>query len=131
MLLGSQAAVCSSLDSDAPDSAFCIIESRESVKVRCELARARSQNATPAWSHMQDFARLQLAEINQAILKRRNRIFLLMEEVRRLRVQQRVKVCTALLRAGWQPPRDNEQMLETQEALCDGPADPGTGRAAQ
>lgn len=42
---------------------------------------------------MQDFARLQLAEINQAILKRRNRIFLLMEEVRRLRVQQRVKVC--------------------------------------
>lgn len=41
---------------------------------------------------MQDFARLQLAEIQDAILKRRNRIFLLMEEVRRLRVQQRVKV---------------------------------------
>ncbi|KAK9808168.1 hypothetical protein WJX73_004208 [Symbiochloris irregularis] len=49
---------------------FCIIESRESLK---------------------DFAKLQLTEINQAIKARRNRMFLLLEEVRRLRVQQRLK----------------------------------------
>ncbi len=35
---------------------------------------------------------MQLEEIQQSIELRRNRIFLLMEEVRRLRIQQRVKV---------------------------------------
>ncbi|KAL0045576.1 hypothetical protein WJX82_010523 [Trebouxia sp. C0006] len=49
---------------------FCFIESRDSVK---------------SFSHMQ------LEEIQQSIELRRNRIFLLMEEVRRLRIQQRVK----------------------------------------
>ena len=41
---------------------------------------------------MQDFAKLQLEEIGAAISARRNKIFLLMEEVRRLRIQQRIKV---------------------------------------
>ncbi|GLC47516.1 hypothetical protein PLESTB_001763400 [Pleodorina starrii] len=49
---------------------FCIIENSETVK---------------------DFANLQLDEISQNIQSRRNRIFLLMEEVRRLRIQQRLK----------------------------------------
>ena len=43
----------------------------------------------------QDFASLQLSEINHNIQSRRNKIFLLMEEVRRLRIQQRLKVCSA------------------------------------
>ena len=34
---------------------------------------------------------MQLAEIRQNLESRRNRIFLLMEEVRRLRIQQRLK----------------------------------------
>ncbi|KAG2492366.1 hypothetical protein HYH03_009314 [Edaphochlamys debaryana] len=49
---------------------FCIIENSETVK---------------------DFANLQLAEISEHIQSRRNKIFLLMEEVRRLRIQQRLK----------------------------------------
>jgi hypothetical protein len=40
---------------------------------------------------MQDFARMQLKEIKENIASRRNKIFLLMEEVRRLRIQQRLK----------------------------------------
>ena len=42
----------------------------------------------------QDFAKLQLEEISQNISARRNKIFLLMEEVRRLRIQQRIKVAS-------------------------------------
>lgn len=38
---------------------------------------------------------MQLEEIQHSIELRRNRIFLLMEEVRRLRIQQRVKVMLA------------------------------------
>ncbi|GFR51010.1 hypothetical protein Agub_g13337 [Astrephomene gubernaculifera] len=49
---------------------FCIIENSETVK---------------------DFENLQLDEIAQSIQARRNKIFLLMEEVRRLRIQQRLK----------------------------------------
>ncbi|KAI5056408.1 hypothetical protein GOP47_0028226 [Adiantum capillus-veneris] len=49
---------------------FCIIEGPETV---------------------QDFAQLQLQEIRDNIKIRRNKIFLLMEEVRRLRIQQRIK----------------------------------------
>ncbi|MCO5603950.1 hypothetical protein L7F22_058107 [Adiantum nelumboides] len=49
---------------------FCIIEGPETV---------------------QDFAQLQLQEIRDNIKSRRNKIFLLMEEVRRLRIQQRIK----------------------------------------
>ncbi|KAJ8626005.1 hypothetical protein MRB53_019312 [Persea americana] len=49
---------------------FCIIEGPETV---------------------QDFASMQLQEIQDNIRSRRNKIFLHMEEVRRLRIQQRIK----------------------------------------
>ena len=58
------------LGSGAVPENFCIIEGRDSVK---------------------DFAGLQLEEVRSAIAARRARIFLLMEEVRRLRIQQRLK----------------------------------------
>ncbi|XP_078441402.1 protein ORANGE-LIKE, chloroplastic-like [Wolffia australiana] len=68
---------CCSLSEDgdsAPNadipSSFCIIEGPETV---------------------QDFVQMQLQEIRDNIKSRRNKIFLLMEEVRRLRVQQRIK----------------------------------------
>ncbi|KAL6581365.1 hypothetical protein OROMI_007288 [Orobanche minor] len=51
-------------------SAFCIIEGPETVE---------------------DFAAMELQEIQDNIRTRRNRIFLQMEEVRRLRIQQRLK----------------------------------------
>ncbi|CAA7022528.1 unnamed protein product [Microthlaspi erraticum] len=63
----------SSLDSDSADkfaAGFCIIEGPETV---------------------QDFAKMQLQEIQDNIRSRRNKIFLHMEEVRRLRIQQRIK----------------------------------------
>lgn len=41
---------------------------------------------------MQDFAGYDSQEIQQSIQTRRTRIFLLMEEVRRLRIEQRLKV---------------------------------------
>lgn len=40
----------------------------------------------------QDFATLPLEQLREQLAARRNKIFLLMEEVRRLRIQQRVKV---------------------------------------
>ncbi|OAE35238.1 hypothetical protein AXG93_1162s1140 [Marchantia polymorpha subsp. ruderalis] len=52
------------------DSSFCIIEGRDTVL---------------------DFAPMQLQEIREHINMRRNKIFLLMEEVRRLRIQQKIK----------------------------------------
>ncbi|XAR71840.1 hypothetical protein NMG60_11018276 [Bertholletia excelsa] len=52
------------------DSGFCIIEGPETV---------------------QDFAKMELQEIQDNIRSRRNKIFLHMEEVRRLRIQQRIK----------------------------------------
>ncbi|CAI9774953.1 unnamed protein product [Fraxinus pennsylvanica] len=64
----------SSIDSDTStdknSSAFCIIEGPEMVK---------------------DFAKMELQEIQDNIRSRRNKIFLHMEEVRRLRIQQRIK----------------------------------------
>lgn len=55
--------------------------------------------ALPDWQlsllplcHPQNFAKMQLSEIEDNIVSRRNRIFLLMEEVRRLRIQRRLKV---------------------------------------
>ncbi|KAF7818807.1 protein ORANGE-LIKE, chloroplastic [Senna tora] len=62
--------LCSSSKDDNIPSNFCIIEGPETV---------------------QDFGQLQLQEIEDNIKSRRNKIFLLMEEVRRLRVQQRIK----------------------------------------
>ncbi|XP_073062795.1 protein ORANGE-LIKE, chloroplastic [Primulina eburnea] len=71
---------CLSSSDDAADSEirsddigasnFCIIEGPETV---------------------QDFVQMQLQEIEDNIRSKRNKIFLLMEEVRRLRVQQRIK----------------------------------------
>ncbi|GJN21223.1 hypothetical protein PR202_gb08684 [Eleusine coracana subsp. coracana] len=49
---------------------FCIIEGPETIE---------------------DFAQMQSQEIQDNIKSRRNKIFLLMEEVRRLRVQQRIR----------------------------------------
>lgn len=40
----------------------------------------------------QNFSTMQLSELEDNIVARRNRIFLLMEEVRRLRIQRRLKV---------------------------------------
>ncbi|KAH9299837.1 hypothetical protein KI387_031519, partial [Taxus chinensis] len=56
--------------SEAPPSSFCIIEGPETV---------------------QDFGKMQLQEIQDNIRSRRNKIFLHMEEIRRLRIQQRIK----------------------------------------
>ncbi|KAL6634226.1 hypothetical protein ACP70R_026897 [Stipagrostis hirtigluma subsp. patula] len=55
---------------DGAQSSFCIIEGPETI---------------------QDFAQMQSQEIQDNIKSRRNKIFLLMEEVRRLRVQQRIR----------------------------------------
>ncbi|EEF51633.1 protein ORANGE, chloroplastic [Ricinus communis] len=60
----------SSFDSDKNAAGFCIIEGPETV---------------------QDFAKMELQEIQDNIRSRRNKIFLHMEEVRRLRIQQRIK----------------------------------------
>jgi len=55
-------------ETSALPSNFCIIEGRETV---------------------QDFAKLKVSEMGENITQRRNKIFLLMEEVRRLRIQLR------------------------------------------
>ena len=64
-------------------------------------------------SPLQNFEALQLDEIKQSIAVRRNRIFLLMEEVRRLRIQQRLKVGACLPR---QPVRRNAQTSVSSSA---------------
>ncbi|KAI8014929.1 hypothetical protein LOK49_LG05G02068 [Camellia lanceoleosa] len=46
---------------------------------------------------VQDFVQMQLLEIQDNIRSRRNKIFLLMEEVQRLRVQQRIKSAKKVL----------------------------------
>ncbi|XP_015877648.2 protein ORANGE-GREEN, chloroplastic isoform X1 [Ziziphus jujuba] len=69
----SSSSFASSIESDSPDinaAGFCIIEGPETV---------------------QDFAKMELQEIQDNIRSRRNKIFLHMEEVRRLRIQQRIK----------------------------------------
>ncbi|XP_057475384.1 protein ORANGE-GREEN, chloroplastic-like isoform X2 [Actinidia eriantha] len=61
------------IDAEVADknaAGFCIIEGPETV---------------------QDFAKMELLEIQDNIRSRRNKIFLHMEEVRRLRIQQRIK----------------------------------------
>ncbi|KAG2658858.1 hypothetical protein PVAP13_1KG319900 [Panicum virgatum] len=55
---------------DGAPSSFCIIEGPETIE---------------------DFVKMQSQEIQDNINSRRNKIFLLMEEVRRLRVQQRIR----------------------------------------
>uniref|UniRef100_A0A7N0UBS0 Uncharacterized protein n=1 Tax=Kalanchoe fedtschenkoi TaxID=63787 RepID=A0A7N0UBS0_KALFE len=63
----------------SPDSNFCIIEGPDTV---------------------QDFGLMQVQEIQDNIRSRRNKIFLLMEEVRRLRVQQRLRNMKAVDESG-------------------------------
>lgn len=66
-------AFTTSFDSESSDKTapgFCIIEGPETVE---------------------DFAKMELQEIRDNIRSRRNKIFLHMEEVRRLRIQQRLK----------------------------------------
>jgi hypothetical protein len=46
---------------------------------------------------LQDFANMPADEIRVNIANRRDKIFLLMEELRRLRIQQRLKVRVTLL----------------------------------
>lgn len=67
---------------------FCIIEGRETVL---------------------DFSQMQLQEIRDNITSRRNKIFLLMEEVRRLRIQQRIKSVEQGVDTK-EPGADNEEM---------------------
>ncbi|XP_059461020.1 protein ORANGE-GREEN, chloroplastic [Corylus avellana] len=69
----SSSSFATSIDSDTTDknaAGFCIIEGPETV---------------------QDFVKMELQEIQDNIRSRRNKIFLHMEEVRRLRIQQRIK----------------------------------------
>jgi len=59
---------------------------------------------------LQDFAALQLGEMTAGIQSRRTKIFLLMEEVRRLRIQERLKV---------PPPLINPDLLDAFRGILD------------
>lgn len=88
-------------DSRALPENFCIIEGRNSVV---------------------DFAEMQSEEIANNIESRRQRVFLLMEELRRLRVQQRVK--TLGLDEEMEKPREFESVIPgfpvlTEDSLKD------------
>nr|XP_010919771.1 protein ORANGE, chloroplastic [Elaeis guineensis] len=65
-----ESAASDSFEKNPAGTGFCIIEGPETV---------------------QDFANMELQEIQDNIRSRRNKIFLHMEEVRRLRIQQRIK----------------------------------------
>ncbi|XP_008794902.2 protein ORANGE-GREEN, chloroplastic isoform X2 [Phoenix dactylifera] len=65
-----ESAAADSSEKNPAGAGFCIIEGPETV---------------------QDFAKMELQEIQDNIRSRRNKIFLHMEEVRRLRIQQRIK----------------------------------------
>ncbi|KAF3320734.1 hypothetical protein FCM35_KLT14868 [Carex littledalei] len=87
---------CSSRDDSRPapdnNSSFCIIEGPETV---------------------QNFMQLQLQEIRDNIRSRRNKIFLLMEELRRLRVQQRIKSADSSLKRT----EESEEMLDIPSTI--------------
>ncbi|XWS56015.1 hypothetical protein CRYUN_Cryun09bG0050400 [Craigia yunnanensis] len=74
-------------------SNFCIIEGPETV---------------------QDFVQMQLQEIEDNIRSRRNKIFLLMEEVRRLRIQQRIKKVKVVNENG---DEETDEMPEIQSSI--------------
>jgi len=89
------------MESQALPENFCIIEGRNSVV---------------------DFADMQAEEIANNIESRRQRVFLLMEELRRLRVQQRVK--TLGLDEEMEKPREFESVIPgfpvlTEDSLKD------------
>nr|PNR59591.1 hypothetical protein PHYPA_002382 [Physcomitrium patens] len=83
----------SAMSSGAEDAdAFCIIEGRDTVM---------------------DFAQMDLQEIRDNITRRRNKIFLLMEEVRRLRIQHKIKSTEK----GIEDVAENEEMPEYTSAI--------------
>lgn len=86
--------------STSPSDNYCIIESRESVR---------------------DFAALELGAVTEAIRARRNRIYFLMEEVRRLRIQERLKS------GGFTPPG---VAAAASSSSGGGGADAGSGAAS-
>ncbi|KAK7268033.1 hypothetical protein RIF29_20716 [Crotalaria pallida] len=79
---------------DSTPSNFCIIEGPETV---------------------QDFVQMQLQEIQDNIKSRRNKIFLLMEEVRRLRVQQRIRSVQKVVDVEGE--EDSYEMPEIQSSI--------------
>ncbi|KAH7554103.1 hypothetical protein JRO89_XS12G0111500 [Xanthoceras sorbifolium] len=86
------------LNSSVPPKAplipnFCIIEGPETV---------------------QDFVQMQLKEIEDNIKSRRNKIFLLMEELRRLRVQQRIKSVKTIDENGEE---ETDEMLDIPSSI--------------
>lgn len=94
--------VCSSSANESSDSVFsaenninnfCIIEGPDAV---------------------QDFVQMQLQEIQDSIKSRRSKIFLLMEEVRRLRVQQRTKSVKVINESG---EVETNEMLEISSSI--------------
>ncbi|CAI5968510.1 unnamed protein product [Closterium sp. NIES-64] len=76
---------------------------------------------------LQDFARMQLTEIRDNITSRRNRIFLLLEEIRRLRIQQEIKnaeesrnraaAAAARAKLGGLPVEEEEEMPEYPSSI--------------
>ncbi|KAL5740013.1 hypothetical protein ACOSP7_028894 [Xanthoceras sorbifolium] len=78
---------------DNNSSNFCIIEGPETV---------------------QDFVQMQLKEIEDNIKSRRNKIFLLMEELRRLRVQQRIKSVKTIDENGEE---ETDEMLDIPSSI--------------
>ncbi|XP_050228477.1 protein ORANGE-LIKE, chloroplastic [Mercurialis annua] len=84
----------------ADSSNFCIIEGPETV---------------------QDFVQMQLLEIQDNIKSRRNKIFLLMEEVRRLRIQQRIRRKTAkvidVIRQQQEEEEESDEMPEMTSSI--------------
>ena len=67
-------------------------EKTEDARSGLSVARAGIGSIIEGRDNIKDFAALQLEEIELNIGSRRNRIFLLLEEVRRLRVQRRLKL---------------------------------------
>lgn len=78
---------------DNNPSNFCIIEGPDTV---------------------QDFVQMQVQEIQDNIRSRRNKIFLLMEEVRRLRVQQRIKSAEVISDSGEE---ETNEMLDIPSTI--------------
>ncbi|CAI5931330.1 unnamed protein product [Closterium sp. NIES-65] len=76
---------------------------------------------------LQDFARMQLTDIRDNITSRRNRIFLLLEEIRRLRIQQEIKnaeesrnraaAAAARAKLGGLPVEEEEEMPEYPSSI--------------
>lgn len=79
----------------SPRGVSSFSQRRKWRKMRCCLPQSSKENSSfciiEGPGTVQDFARMEHQEIQDNIRSRRNKIFLLMEEVRRLRVKQRIK----------------------------------------